>query len=302
VNGPNTREWEESRKAIDKFDGMLIDLRKYGFSFLTGLIAAGSLLGVAAENGTEDQFVRIQIAVIIVTMILVITLYWLDIYYETMLTAAVISSEFVEKYKLKMGLSAFIASFYLYSHLGGILKFLYILFLAGLPILGIFVLDFKWSNYTILLLVGFVLCLSFMLYLWRFYDRTRYKKYKNIAEIFFSASEPIEPSYANQVEECILQIIQTKDWHGWGSFNFENALKDLPRLPEDKDAKIKEKILLALSKSSKSLKEIQSTIKSDFRTAPDKSLIKHVLMELEKERKIKKLRIAMSRDKYELRS
>lgn len=86
---PYIEEWDKSTQAVDKFDNMLIDLRKYGFSFLTGLITASSLVGIAAGSIPLEAFATIEIAVITVTMILVITLYWLDIYYQNVLTGAI---------------------------------------------------------------------------------------------------------------------------------------------------------------------------------------------------------------------
>jgi len=39
-----SEEWKICRETIDRFDGILVDLRKYGFSILTGLTTAGSFL------------------------------------------------------------------------------------------------------------------------------------------------------------------------------------------------------------------------------------------------------------------
>jgi hypothetical protein len=54
-------EWKACRKYIDKFDKLLIDLRKYGFSFVTGLMTAGSFLGFAPDLSAKT----IQIGVIV---------------------------------------------------------------------------------------------------------------------------------------------------------------------------------------------------------------------------------------------
>lgn len=123
-NDKYSKEWEKSIEAVDKFDNMLIDLRKYGFSFLTGLIAAGSFLGLAAGTGQSglqiEDFIKVQIAVIIATMILVIALYWLDIYYQNVLTGAIVRSEFLGIYRIReVEISTFISSFYLKSRLSG---------------------------------------------------------------------------------------------------------------------------------------------------------------------------------------
>lgn len=219
------KEWEKSTEAVDKFDNMLIDLRKYGFSFLTGLIAAGSLLGLAA--GTDPagvlqvaEFVKIQIAVIIVTMILVIALYWLDIYYQNVLTGAIIRSEFLGIYRIrKVELSTVISSFYLNSRLGGVLRFIYGAFLFGLLILGLFVLNIKPHDpqeiYSIpllwILFISFSVCVSLkVLALVMLYDRPRGIKYKKIAETFFDPDKR-DLNRADQVEKCILKFISQKN-------------------------------------------------------------------------------------------
>jgi hypothetical protein len=33
---PNYLEWKDAREVTGKFDTMLLDLRKYGFTFITG--------------------------------------------------------------------------------------------------------------------------------------------------------------------------------------------------------------------------------------------------------------------------
>jgi hypothetical protein len=75
-----SEEWKVCRETIDRFDGILVDLRKYGFSILTGLTTTGSFLGFSAPTA------NIQIGVIIVTMALIMVLYWLDIYYRSLIS------------------------------------------------------------------------------------------------------------------------------------------------------------------------------------------------------------------------
>jgi len=40
----NFKEWEVARNVLKEFDDRIHDLRKYGFSFLTALLAAEALL------------------------------------------------------------------------------------------------------------------------------------------------------------------------------------------------------------------------------------------------------------------
>jgi hypothetical protein len=72
---------------------------------------------------------------------LIMVLYWLDIYYQSLLYGASFRARFLEIFKLKRALSMSIAVFYGASHTGRILHFLYIGFLIGLLILGLFAAD-----------------------------------------------------------------------------------------------------------------------------------------------------------------
>src|SRR5919198_1002235 len=45
-----SEEWKSCRDTADRFDEILHDLRKYGFSILTGLTTAGSFLGFAGPS------------------------------------------------------------------------------------------------------------------------------------------------------------------------------------------------------------------------------------------------------------
>jgi hypothetical protein len=131
---PNySEEWKACRDAMDRFDGILVDLRKYGFTILTGLTTAGSFLS-ASDNGL------IQIGVIIVTMSLTVVLYYLDIYYQSLLYGSVFRARFLEIYRLNRGLTFYISAFYGASRAGGFLHFLYYGFLAALFVLGTVVL------------------------------------------------------------------------------------------------------------------------------------------------------------------
>jgi hypothetical protein len=131
-----SEEWVKAREATDKFDGNLFDLRKYGFSIVTGLITAGSFLGFS----TPTQF--IQVGVIIVTMVLVVVLYWLDIYYQGLLYGAVFRTRFLEIFRLNRALSIYISALYGASNLGRGLHFIYVGFLIAIFLLGLFVANF----------------------------------------------------------------------------------------------------------------------------------------------------------------
>jgi hypothetical protein len=48
------KEWETAREVISKFDERLDVLRRYGFTFITGLLTAQSLLESSLILGTPN--------------------------------------------------------------------------------------------------------------------------------------------------------------------------------------------------------------------------------------------------------
>jgi hypothetical protein len=127
-------EWKSCLESTTKFDSHLVDLRKYGFSLLTGLTAGSSFLGFASPSQI------LQIGVIIVTMILVVVLYWVDVYYQNLLYGSVLRSRFLELFKLNRGLSNYISGLAGTRNLSNTLYLLYGGFIIGLGILGMIVI------------------------------------------------------------------------------------------------------------------------------------------------------------------
>ena len=125
-------EWIECRQTIARFDTILIDLRKYGFTIITGLLTAGSFLGFDTPTAS------LQVGVIIVTMVLIVVLYWMDIYYQNLLYGAVLRAIFLELFRLDRGLSKYVSGLYGRSGMGWLLHFLYGGFFIAAFILGMF--------------------------------------------------------------------------------------------------------------------------------------------------------------------
>lgn len=76
-------EWKECRATIGRLDQILEDLRKFGFSIITGLLTAGAFLG----NSTTSP--DLSAAVFITVMVLVAALFSVDTYYQVLLSGAV---------------------------------------------------------------------------------------------------------------------------------------------------------------------------------------------------------------------
>lgn len=134
-------EWKTATSTSQEFDKMLVDLRKYGFSIITGLITAGSFLGLSFDKSTLLPAASsvIHIGVINVTMFLVVILFWLDIYYQNLLYGSVFRTRFLEFFRLKYRLSIYISGMYTGSSMGTILYLIYGGFLVGVFILGLLV-------------------------------------------------------------------------------------------------------------------------------------------------------------------
>jgi hypothetical protein len=85
-------EWQECRTTIGRLDTILEDLRKVGFSLITGLLTASAFLnflGVQTTQGVPAPSSDTRAAVFIVVMVLVAALFSIDTYYRVLLSGAV---------------------------------------------------------------------------------------------------------------------------------------------------------------------------------------------------------------------
>jgi hypothetical protein len=83
-------EWKSARQVFEKFDDRQHDLRKYGFTFLSALIAADSLTKLV---NADD---RISLAVVGITLLLTVALSLLDRNYELYKKATAIRAKILE--------------------------------------------------------------------------------------------------------------------------------------------------------------------------------------------------------------
>jgi hypothetical protein len=120
-------EWEKSLESIDNFDKILVDLRKTGFTILTGLTAASTIFQLG---------LNIQTGIIHATSILVIILFWLDLYYQNVLAGAILRAHFLELFRLKRGISFSITSIYNKAKLHRYTNFAYVGFFIAIVIIG----------------------------------------------------------------------------------------------------------------------------------------------------------------------
>jgi hypothetical protein len=89
--GSPVDEWKECRTTIDRCDKILVDLRKTGFGFVTAVV------GVAAYVfSTSNEFAP-KAALLWMLVILIVTLYLVDLAHQTWLGVAVKRAEELER-------------------------------------------------------------------------------------------------------------------------------------------------------------------------------------------------------------
>lgn len=136
------KEWEQARSATDKFDQILVDLRKAGFAIVTGLTTADGLLRYLISTPV------IFASIILATMIFIALWYWLDRYYYNLLMAVVIRARFLEEYRLdSIRLSTFIGGFTC-KRANTVLHFIYVSMVAAIFLLGFFAYYQEGSDHT----------------------------------------------------------------------------------------------------------------------------------------------------------
>jgi hypothetical protein len=126
-------EWKEARSVLARFDNNLHDLRKYGFSFVTALLAANGLISV---GGTSTVTAEVKASILVVTMGLIFTLKLLDRHYLCFENAASLRCRILED-RLNLELTGDIAYFYKLEHWWANVLALYLVFIGLTAGLGI---------------------------------------------------------------------------------------------------------------------------------------------------------------------
>jgi hypothetical protein len=86
VGGDPKDEWKECRVSIDRFDKILVDLRKTGFGFITALVGASALLIATTASRPPPELQFFAFAII---GLLIITLYGIDRKHQVWLNTSV---------------------------------------------------------------------------------------------------------------------------------------------------------------------------------------------------------------------
>jgi hypothetical protein len=97
------KEWEKCLESTKNFDDILIDLRKYGFTFISALIGSEVFFGLAL--GAQN-------AILLTVATITVVIYWLDLYYRNALSGSLLRSIFLEMFRLEGGLTYTVSSLY----------------------------------------------------------------------------------------------------------------------------------------------------------------------------------------------
>lgn len=85
-------EWAECRNSIARFDKIIVDIRKYGFSLITGLLSADAFFFAKLPQLPPEG----KAGVSVVMMMLIYALFLVDRYHEIFLRSTVKRAEVIE--------------------------------------------------------------------------------------------------------------------------------------------------------------------------------------------------------------
>jgi len=131
-----TNEWKKARKVIENLDSSLTGLSKYGFSFITAIIAADSIIGQATGQAVIVVKPSAKLAIVLTTVVLIVALYTMDRFYRAIQIGASLRAIEIEK-KIGLGLTTQIADVFQKEKAGRFVELLYYGFVLAAVILGI---------------------------------------------------------------------------------------------------------------------------------------------------------------------
>ncbi len=139
------KEWIATKDLMDKFGDRIYDLRKYGFSFITAILTAQAILipnnlPILPINQVINQgYVpnTIKFAVIIITILLIITLYFFEKSYQILMDAANSRALIIET-KLNLELLETVSYHSNFKHVTSYNTGIYMLFIGSALILSYF--------------------------------------------------------------------------------------------------------------------------------------------------------------------
>lgn len=148
------KEWETARTLLSFFDDKSHDLRKYGFSFITALIAAdGLILSIVDPDKTWPN--EVKFAILFVNILLIVGLAIIDRNYHVIQRAANTRARVLER-RLNLELSEVITQRFWYARVGSLTTVLYLLFVVAVMFLGFFALSPEGIYWALLVICGII--------------------------------------------------------------------------------------------------------------------------------------------------
>ncbi len=146
------KEWEVARDVIKTFDEQIHDLRKYGFSFITALLTAQSILIPAVGGSPSSSSIpdSVKFGVLAVTLLLVVALRVLEYTYRFYQKSAASRAVVVER-QLNFELTETVANRFDWEGMRKWYTYLYYLFAVGVLGVGLFVLSLPFALFLVLL-------------------------------------------------------------------------------------------------------------------------------------------------------
>jgi hypothetical protein len=142
---------------VSNLDGTLSDLRKYGFTFITALLAADSILGETTTGATIVLSPQVKLAVFASTLILVAGLYATDKFYMVVQQAAAERAIEIENHFKTVTLTHIIGKFYSSRLLWLYVDLLYVFFALACETLGMIVL---YPSYSLMFFITLATALT----------------------------------------------------------------------------------------------------------------------------------------------
>jgi len=144
-------QWNEARSVVDNMDKTLSGLRQFGFSFVTALLAASSVLYQTTITPT------VKLAVVIATYGLIFALYATDSFYRLIQTSASHKCEMIEiDLGYETGLTHYIGKIYHLAKDWWFIEVLYYVFILAAMGLGLAVLPLYGLHWIVVILVAAV--------------------------------------------------------------------------------------------------------------------------------------------------
>jgi hypothetical protein len=138
-------EWKECRSTIDRFDKILVDLRKTGFGFVTAIVSGATFFFV--PDKTKPVLDSTKFAVFTIIMVLTFTLYVVDRVHQVWLQEAVDRARDLET-KLGFQISTILGSRYTRRHAIWLGAALYFMLAGAVYMAFVFASDAPWGRGT----------------------------------------------------------------------------------------------------------------------------------------------------------